>query len=204
MLGFHPTVGGFCVNDSGPTGPRMIQTSLALPQSPTARLKIAGAFACLLALPALGPLTAVEKASLPVPALSPRIATESPPAPLHSYTYYPEQLAALQSLSGFQPTAEAGAGPAAPAALANPAALVVKPLAGEAKSPRRVEPMAKLALTAPAPTVVTEIKTEAKLFGLSLPYSLDVGGRVAGLRDMAAHWGEAALGWGGGLAKFWR
>jgi hypothetical protein len=180
--------------------------NIAFPQSPAARLKIAGAFACLLALPALGPLTAVKKTALSVPALAPapRVATESPAAPLHSYAYYPEQLAALRSLSVFQPTAEAGAGAAETAALAAPVATVVKPVAGEGKIPRRIEPSAKLALTAPAPTAVAEIKTEAKLFGLALPNGLDVGGRVGGLRDMAAHWGEGAIGWGAGLTKFWR
>ena len=187
--------------------------SIAFPQSPATRLKIAGAFACVLALPALGSLTAVEKTALSVPALAPapRVATESPAAPLRSYAYYPEQLAALQSLSVFQPTAEAGAGPAQTVTLAAPNTVVAKslggetkPAAGDAKIPRRIEPNAKLASTAPAPSAVAQIKTEAKLFGLALPDGLDVGGRVAGLRDMAAHWGEAAIGWGGGLTRLWR
>jgi hypothetical protein len=197
------------------TGPRMIRTSIALPHSPislphssAARVKIAVAFTALLALLALGPLTTVEKPPVSALALTPppapRVTAEAPAAPLRSYAYYPEQLAALQSLSAFQPIAETGENPAPLAA--------AKPGVAEAKILRRAEPVTKLAMIAPLPPVLPsrtpsaapEPKAETKFFGLSLPDGADLGGRVAGLRDTATHWGEAAVGWSGGIVKLWR
>ncbi len=181
----------------------MISTSIALPLSPAARLGIAGAFSGLLALLAFGPLTAAKKAPelATVAAPAPRAIAEDSSAPLRTYAYYPEQLAALQSLSQFQPFADAGERPVTQAApLARLGAV-------ETKAARRAEPGAKTAMAATAPQTTAsapESKNATKFFGMPLPDASDLGGRVAGLRETAARWGETAAGWGGNIAKLWR
>ncbi len=119
------------------------------------------------------------------------------PAALRSYAYYPEQLAALQSLGQFQPIADAGQKTA------------VSPVAEDGKRARRTEPTAKLvaATAAPASLVSTALvrgssvaaapparENPVKILGLPLP----------GLSDAAARWREAATDLGGRIASFWR
>ncbi len=157
-----------------------------------ARIAIAGAACGLAVLLAPGFAPQAEKP----PAAASRVAMQEAPAALRSYAYYPEQLAALQSLGQFQPIADAGQ-KAAPQAVT--LAVAVRPAAGESK--RRAEPAAKLvAVTtvptplAPAPPPAPENKV--KIFGLplpgapNLPGAAELGGHVADL--------------GGKIANFWR
>jgi hypothetical protein len=127
------------------------------------------------------------------------------PAALPVYSYYPEQLAALQSLSQFQPIADAGRKPE-PVALAVAvtskgvglnAAPGVRPVR-RPDSPVKLAPVA--ALIAPAAAAPTPVPESPKIFGLPLAGAAEIGGRVAGLRDTAANWGQAAVGMGGQAA----
>ena len=169
----------------------MNRTKSILSLSPTARVRIAGTASGLAVLLALGQApqaekaTEAEKATKAEKSLSaaPRVAVQ---AALRSYAYYPEQLAALQSLGQFQPIADSGQKPA-PQALA--LAVAVRPAAGETKPGRRAEPTAKLA-------AATAIPAPA-------PGSSSFPG-VDGLRDAATRWSEAAAGLGGKIASLWR
>ncbi len=155
-----------------------------------------------------GVLTLFALADIPARAPAPAAAAipaEQAPAPLRSASYYPEHLAALQSLNGFQPMADAGEKPAEP-----PVALVApsKPAPFDPKGPRRAE--AKTVVAAPAagaPGPMAQQSPAAaqgplKVFGLPLP---DVGAQmnaqVSGLRDAAGRWGAAA---GEKVTAFWR
>jgi hypothetical protein len=170
-------------------------------RAPKPRAEIAAAvFAGALTLFAL----ADAPAHAPAPAAA-VIPAERAPAPLRSASYYPEHLAALQSLSGFQPMADAGEKPAEP-----PVALVApaKPAPFDPKAPRRAE--AKTIVAAPPPGAPGQMAQQApapaqgplKVFGLPLP---DVGARVnaqvTGFRDAAGRWGAAA---GEKVTSLWR
>jgi hypothetical protein len=103
-------------------------------------------------------------------------------------------LAALQSLSGFKPIADAGVKPEAP-----PVALAVKSAGLDARPVRRPDSPVKLAAAAPpkAPAPAPEAQ---KASGAPLAGAEEIGSRLAGLRDTAANWGQAALGMGGAAA----
>ncbi|MGO9391549.1 hypothetical protein [Rhodoblastus sp.] len=180
-------------------------------RSASARLSIAAAAGGLAILLALGLASQAEKP----PTVAFRITTQEAPAALRSYAYYPEQLAALQSLGQFQPIADAGQKAAPqPVTLADAA----KPTAGESK--RRAEPTAKLlaATAVPGPIVVAPFvpvaaaahENTVKIFGLplpgapNLPAAAELGGHVARLQDTAEHWRAAATDFGGRIASFWR
>ena len=105
--------------------------------APKPNAEIAAAvFAGALTLFALADMPARAPASAAVAAP----AAEQTPAPLHSASYYPEHLAALQSLSGFQPMADEGEKPAEKPAM-SPVALaaLAKPAPFDVKAPRRAE-----------------------------------------------------------------
>jgi hypothetical protein len=89
--------------------------------APKPRAEIAAAlFAAALTLFALADMP--PRAPAPTAVVAVPVPAEPAPAPLHSASYYPEHLAALQSLSGFQPMADEGEKPAvSPVALAAPA-----------------------------------------------------------------------------------
>jgi hypothetical protein len=173
-----------------------------------ARVKIAGAASAgLFALLALGQMYGAEPLSPPAPALAPRIASDEAPAALRSYSYYPEQLAALHSLSNFQPIADAGEKPATQVA---PSVVAAKAAATDVKLVRRPDSAVKIAVAPPAPVLAAPQAAPSvpdqptKVFGLPLPGAPDIGGRVAGMRDTAANWGKAVAGFGGKIVSFWR
>jgi hypothetical protein len=163
-----------------------------------------GAVFALAGLPAFRDAAEPEHA-----AAAPRIAVEPAPA-LLVYHYYPEQLAALQSLGQFQPIADAGNKPTPQAVAVVAAPKAVDP---EARPVRRLDQPSKFAVApvaAPAaPAVTAPAPESAKIFGLplpaaSLPYAAEIGGHFAALRDTAAHWGETAAGLSGSIASLWR
>jgi hypothetical protein len=162
--------------------------------SPALRAAVAGAVCvgavfALAALPGFRPAPEPEKT-----AAAPRIEIRAAPAALTVHSYYPEQLAALQSLSGFKPIADAGVKPEAP-----PAALAAKSVGLEVRPVRRPDSPVKLAAVAPpkAPAAAPEAQ---KASGAPLAGAEEIGSRLAGLRDTAANWGQAALGMGGAAA----
>jgi hypothetical protein len=134
------------------------------------------------------------------------------PSNLRTVSYYPEQLAALTSLSTFQPVADAGVAEDSFADGAmKPPAQTMAP--GEVKPLRHAETAAKSAPAASAlPETGADAKTGAaqaaappldrsvKLFGVTAP-GADL---VASLNDHAARWGAAVWGLGGKVSGMWR
>jgi hypothetical protein len=124
---------------------------------------------------------------------------------LRNFAYYPEQLAALTSLSSFTPVSDPGlADSAPPASAAHPAAP-----ASEARPVRRAEAPAKaappFAVQAPVPMAAAVGAEPApdrsvRLFGVVVPGAAEIGDRVASLKENASRWGESAWGLGGKLA----
>jgi hypothetical protein len=162
--------------------------------------------------------------SAPGAAPDPIVAAVAPPArgegpEMRSFAYYPEQLAALSSLSSFSPVSDPGRPAAAPATAAPttvaPAAQR-KPVRS-AESPRRAEPapLASAALPAPGsasavePAQAREAGREGlSVFGVALPRPGWPDGES--LRRQAAHWGDAAaslpgraLALGAGVTRLW-
>ena len=80
---------------------RFVSFSFAL------RATVAGAV-CVGAVFALAGLPGFRPAPEPEKTAAPRIEIRAAPTALTVQSYYPEQLAALQSLSGFKPIADAG------------------------------------------------------------------------------------------------
>ncbi len=150
-------------------------------------------------MPARAPAPAAVPSAVPAPA-------EQAPARLRSASYYPEDLAALQSLRGFQPMANEGEKPAV-VALVAPG----KPAPFDPKAPRRAEAKTNVAPPpAGAPGQAAQQSPPApaaepfKVFGLSLPVDVgaQVNAQVTNMRDVAGRWGARL-----GLAKattFWR
>jgi hypothetical protein len=188
---------------------------------PEPRTEIAAAiFAGALALfaftqiPARAPETALAPA--PAPAAPVAAAVESASEPLRSASFYPEHLAALQSLSGFQPMADAGEKTAASRASLGPGGKTVF----DPKAPRRADAPAKTAAVPqpgplaqsgqPVDTPVAE--TPARIFGMPLPGPLPgpaelathMTAQAANLRDAAGRWSAAASGLGQKVADLWR
>jgi hypothetical protein len=162
------------------------------------RAEIAAAvFAGALTLFALAdmPARAPAPAAVVVPAPAPAPA-EQAPARLRSASYYPEDLAALQSLRGFQPMANEGEKPAEVALVAPGKAAPFDP-----KGPRRPEAKTTVAPpTAATPQQAAQQSPPAptaepfKVFGLSLPVDVgaQVNAQVTNMRDVAGRWGAAA------------
>jgi hypothetical protein len=169
------------------------------------RVRIAAIFgAGALALLALDAGLKLQPSPFPAPAPAvARIAAPSETGGVHNLTYYPEQLAALNSLASFTPQANAGvaddgAAPAAasPAAAALPAAIEVRPV-------RRADQAAKPAAhAAAAPT--PEADRAVRLFGVAVPGAAAVADGFARFKDSAAHWGESAWAASGRAASIWR
>jgi hypothetical protein len=162
------------------------------PRAPKPRAEIAAAlFAGALTLFALADMPARAPAAVAVPAA---VATEPTPAPLRSASYYPEHLAALQSLSGFHPMADEGEKP--PVSHSALVALT-KPAPFDPKAPRRVEAKTIIAVP-PAAAQAAQQSPPApaepiKVFGLPLPdVGAQVNAQVTNLRDVAGRWGAAA------------
>jgi hypothetical protein len=162
------------------------------PRAPKPRAEIAAAlFAGALTLFALADMPA--RAPAPIAVVVPAaVVVEQTPAPLRSASYYPEHLAALQSLSGFRPMADEGEKPpeshVALVALAKPASFDPKaPRRAEAKTIIAAPPAAAQAAQQPGPA------EPIKVFGLPLPdVGAQVNAQVTNLRDVAGRWGAAA------------
>ena len=150
-----------------------------------------------------GVLTLFALADMPARTPAPAavaVPAEQAPAPLHSASYYPEHLAALQSLSGFKPMADEGEKPP----VSNVALVALaKPAPFDPKAPRRAE--TKTIVAAPHASAPGQAAQKPpapaepiKVFGLPLP--VDVGAQlnaqVANLRDVAGRWGAAAANFG--------
>jgi fused signal recognition particle receptor len=191
---------------------------------PEPRTEIAAAiFAGALAVLALTqiPARAPEAVSAPdvsmpaAPTVVPAaVAVANLPEPLRSASYYPEHLAALQSLSGFQPMADAG-DKSAPHVTLGPGG---KPVF-EPKAQRRLDAPAKTA-SAPQPGPLAQATQPAvtppqpvaespvRIFGMPLPGPAELGAQMnaqaANLRDTAGRWGAAASGLGAKVADLWR
>ncbi len=177
------------------------------PPTAAPQAKIAALLAGLIAAGALTVFALGQTQETP----SPRIA-QAPTAPvaspgqtyggLRSASYYPEQLAALQSLNSFHPTADQGQKPR-PAVLAAPA----RPSPFEPKPIRHADaPRSIVAIAPPTPAAVVaapEDKT-VKLFGVPVPGAAQIGDRVGAARDTAGHWGAAVAGFGQKLVTLWR
>jgi len=163
------------------------------------QVKIGGAFAlaalALLALDAgldAGPSAAVAAASAPATIESAAAAVAPGPRNL---TYYPEQLAALASLSSFQPTADFE--PTGSIAPQDPA------VAPEPVHRPDLKP-ASNALAAPTAETESPAAKPLRILGLAVPGSAEVGERMASLRDGAARWSEGFSALGGKIAALWR
>ena len=89
--------------------------------NPPGRVKIAGLFvAGAIALAALDAGLALQPAPVPATTTAARLAPLEESSGVHSLAYYPEQLAALNSLASFRPEAESGAGDTAAQAVSPP------------------------------------------------------------------------------------
>ena len=182
------------------------------------------------AFPRRTPLLLAGAAALAAPlafflAPSPAPAVEPTPAvavPLsqgggetRSYAYYPEQLAALSSLSSFAPVADPGL-PASTATSVKEAPAARHPV--RPAEARRAEPRAAASPIAPpaaasrdAPLAAEPERNEEgwKVFGVAVPKP--GWPDTKSLRDKAAGWGEAAaslpgkaLALGAGVTRLWR
>ncbi|MBB4197621.1 hypothetical protein CCR94_13190 [Rhodoblastus sphagnicola] len=128
-----------------------------------------------------------------------------------SYSYYPEQLAALSSLNSFAPVADPGLPVSATAPIKEPAA--PRKIARVPDAPRRAEPVrlgAPLAsVAAPAAAAATAEKPEGwKLFGVALPKPGLPDGetlrrQAEGWRDAAASLPGKALALGARVGRLW-
>jgi hypothetical protein len=181
---------------------------------PPGRVKIAAVLgAGAIALMALD--AGLELRPAPAPAQTSVARAFAPPdnakeaSGVRSLAYYPEQLAALRSLSSFTPGPDSGlTDPSAAASAAHPSAP-----APDARPVRRAEAAAKaaspLAAHAPAPMAASTVAEPAtdrsvRLFGVAVPGATEFGDRIAALRESANRWGETAWGLGGKIAGVWR
>jgi hypothetical protein len=175
--------------------------------SPPKRMRIAAVFgAGAFALLALDMGLKLQPSSVPAPSpVAPaRFAAASANGGVHTLTYYPEQLAALNSLASFTPQANSGLETRAEATPAvKPQALAALPAAIEVKPSRRAEPAAKAA-AAPAAPPASDANRAVKVFGFAVPGAAEVAEKVSSFKDGAAHWGESAWAASGRLASFWR
>ena len=186
-------------------------------------LAITAGFSALLglvALAALGPPHDDETAAAPAPAIASvariAVAEAASAEGARSYSYYPEQLAALHSMSNFTPIADEGLKPAPQViptvTAARDAPLpprVVRRADGPLKVAALAQPPAAAAqadpqLTSQNQTAQDHAKPKTKIFGVSLPGLPDLGQGIQDARDAATRWGNAAAGFGRGMAGFWR
>ncbi|WP_374547639.1 hypothetical protein [Rhodoblastus sp.] len=187
--------------------------------NPPGRVKIAGLFvAGAIALAALDAGLALQPAPVPATTTAARLAPPEESSGVHSLAYYPEQLAALNSLASFRPEAESGAGDIAAQAVSPPAPVLppvsqasAAPGSGApsaAKSTRRVDQAAKTtpphAATASASTLAAAEPDSVRVFGVAVPGGAEIASRASSLRESAAHWGEATWELGAKAASFWR
>jgi hypothetical protein len=214
--------------------PRMNCISSDQISPPPGRVKIAAVLAAgaiaLLALdaglelrPALAPTQiAVSRAFAP-PEKAQEKAKET--SAVRSFAYYPEQLAALTSLSNFTPGPESRvadplADPSADSAHPSASAIDPRParraetLAKPSSPPAGRAPASFAATIAPlaatvaplAATVASESATDrsVRLFGVAIPGAAEIGGRIAALRENASNWSESAWSLGGKIGGIWR
>lgn len=190
------------------------------PSSPfTARAEIAAAiFAGGLALFALprAPVAPQTPAPAAVQAASP--AKTPAPGGARSGSYYPEHLAALQSLDRFHPIADEGVKPlavAAPAGPFKPAEARPARRADAATKPQPAPPQRALLQTATAAPVAEPqpAAPPARLWGVAVPGPAEIGAHVAAnVVTNVVTWRDAASGWtaltaatlGGKVAELWR
>jgi hypothetical protein len=186
------------------------------------RLVVASAVSGLLILVALAGFRTDQTDVAPAPAPAPKAVTADAGVAVategaRSYSYYPEQLAALHSMKNFTPIADEGQkmeSPAAPTVAAGKAAPSGAPL-GAPLPPRivrRADSGLKVAAlqpanASPAPAAPSASrddpsKPKAKLFGI-LPGLPDLGQSVKGARDVATSWGAAAAGLGAKIVGLW-
>jgi hypothetical protein len=193
--------------------PRMNRISNDQLSPPPGRVKIAAVLAAgAIALVALD--AGLELRPAPAPTQTAVVRAFAPQekaketSGLRNLAYYPEQLAALTSLSSFTPGPDAGLADSSAAAAARPSAP-----ATEAKPARRAEAPPKaaspLAAREPAPTAAAVSAEPApdrstRFFGVAVPGATEIGDRVASLKVNASRWGESAWGLGGKLAGAWR
>jgi hypothetical protein len=179
------------------------------------RLAIAAGVSGLLVLVALVPFREDQSDAAPAASPIPRVvATEAAGAGgARSYSYYPEQLAALRSMSNFTPIADEGLKPereAIPTVAAAKNAPQSPRIVRRADAPVKV---AALVQAAPAPAAAQfdpqpaaheQTQPKSKFFGMSLPGLPDLGQGVKGAREAATRWGKAAAGLGDRIAGLWR
>ena len=169
------------------------------------------------------------------PATAPALAPTPAPVPLavstgedqdgpRSVRYYPEDLAALESMSNFRPIADQGEKrkPGVVAASPKPASFEPKPAAFEPKPAPFAPKPARRADAAPKSVVAVASPAQAprlapppagaaaphdktvKILGVPVPGARQIGDRVVAVRDTAGHWGAAVAGFGEKLVTFWR
>ncbi len=146
-------------------------------------------------MPARAPAPAAVVVPVPAPAPA-----EQAPARLRSASYYPEDLAALQSLRGFQPMANEGEKPAEVARRSRCSgksrrlSIPKAPRRPEAKT--TVAPPTASSAAASGATIAAgaHCRSPFKVFGLSLPVDVgaQVNAQVTNMRDVAGRWGAAA------------
>jgi hypothetical protein len=185
------------------------------PRTEIAAAIFAGALA-LFAFTQIPARTPDTVAPLAAPTVVPvAVAVASAPEPLRSASYYPEHLAALQSLSGFQPRADAGDKSAPRTGLGPGGKAVFEP-----KAPRRADasakpaaapqsgPLAQAATPTAAPPPQPAAESPVRIFGMPLPGPSELGAQMnaqaANWRDTAGRWGAAASGLGQKVADLWR
>ncbi len=175
------------------------------------RLAIAAVFSGLLILVGLGqfrndePVAPSAQAAAPVARVV--AAGDLGAGGARSLSYYPEQLAALRSMSNFTPIADEGQ-KTEPEAI--PTAAAAKGAPQQLRIARRADaPVKTAALGQPAPALAAAAadplpKPRARIFGIPLPGLPDLGQGVQGARDAATRWGKAAAGLGDRIAGLWR
>jgi hypothetical protein len=201
-----------CAIAPPPLGARQEQSQrMSRPEVKIAMLSAGIIAAGTVALLALGLSPSTAPVATPAPVAERAVAVISAPADdgLRSVRYYPEQLAALQSLNDFHPIADQGEkhAPAVVAAPAKPAPFEPKPIRRADTAPKSV--VAIVAPTAPAPAApprTPEDKTVKtfKILGVPVPGAAQIGDRAVAVRDEAGRWGSAVAGFGQKLVTFWR
>lgn len=131
-----------------------------------------------------------------------------------SYSYYPEQLAALHSMSNFTPIADGGLKPEPPAVFAVKGALPSARVSRRSDAPVKAAAL-QIAIPStqadpqppsqdqPKQDVKQDAKPKIKFFGVPLPGLPDLGQGVKSARDAATNWGAAAAGLGSKIAGLW-
>jgi hypothetical protein len=174
-----------------------------LPPSPR-RVKIAGALgSAALALLAFDAALELQNVPAAQPVVVADAVVTAHPANVQTVSYYPEQLAALDSLATFHPSADSAA--------ARPLESATTP--ADAKPIRHAEAAkilgpakaAQAAKTAAAPMAAPSPQSDSvRIFGVAVPGAESIGGYVASAGDAAARWTATVTSLGGKLPGFWR